>query len=93
MIGNELTVSSVGIYPGGSYWARSNQIAELQNNEECKKKLEELVRDLTDVSRKEGFGGDLSYAPGTWEWWLPWDKLDLDILGDNLYWYGEFGQL
>jgi hypothetical protein len=91
MIGNELTVSSVGIYPGGSYWARSNQIAELQNNEECKKKLEELVRDLTDVSRKEGFGGDLSYAPGTWEWWLPWDKLDLDILGDNLYWYGEFG--
>jgi len=90
MIGAELTVSSVGIYPGGSYWARSMEIARLQNNKEYQKKLEVLVRDLIDASRVS-FSGKLCYGAGPWEWWLPWNELDLHILGDQHYWYREYG--
>ena len=90
MIGNELSVTSSGIYPGKSYLERSLQILQYMNDETRQKKLTQLLRDLIAVSRA-GFDGRLCYGAGSWEWMLPWDELDLDILGDQHYWYEGYG--
>jgi hypothetical protein len=90
MPGNELSCTSRGILPGDTYVDRCYAIAEHQNDEDVKKRLQQLLNDLISVSR-DGFSGQLCYGAGSWEWWLPWDELDLDILGDQHYWYKDYG--
>jgi hypothetical protein len=89
-VGNELTVDARGIYPGFNYWERVSQIEKRQNDKTCQKKLEGLLRDLISAARANT-DLDLTYAAGSWEWMMPWDDLELDILGDNHYWYKDYG--
>jgi len=90
-IGNELSVDTRGILSDEPmYDNRVPAIVKKQNDETCQKKLEKLVRDLIAIARSNT-DVKLTYCAGSWEWWLPWDELDLDILGDNHYWYKDYG--
>jgi hypothetical protein len=90
-IGNELSVDTQGILSDEPrYDNRVPAIAEKQNDETGREKLEKLVRDLIAIARSNT-DLKLTYCAGSWEWWLPWDELDLDILGDNHYWYKQYG--
>jgi len=91
VIGNELTVETSDIYPGSNRQERSDQVAVMQHDKAAQEKLEELLRSLIS-SCEPHFGGEKAYAAGSWEWMMPWNKLDLDILGDNHYWYGGYGK-
>jgi len=90
MIGNELSTECSGIYPGNTLMQRIAQIPIRADDEIYQNKLKKLLGDLIAVSRSS-FNGRLCYGAATWEWPLPWDELDLDILGDQLYWYKEYG--
>jgi hypothetical protein len=89
-VGNELTVDAMGIYPGQTYVERVAQIEEKQHDKKCQQKLEAFLRDLIAVARRNT-DVRLTYAAGSWEWMMPWGDLDLDVLGDNHYWYKEYG--
>lgn len=89
-VGNELTVDVTGIYDGWTYDERVAVIRTEQYDKSRQSRLERLLRDLISIARKNT-DVDLTYAAGSWEWMMPWDDLDLDILGDNHYWYREYG--
>jgi len=90
-VGNELTVDARGIYESDNYLDRTYEVETKQHDEKCQKKLEELLRSLIATARRHT-DVRLTYTAGSWEWMMPWNDLDLDILGDNHYWYGGYGK-
>lgn len=89
-VGNELSIDVKGIFDSASIQERVAEIRTRWDDKKRQKKLEELLRSLITIARRNT-DIKLSYAAGSWEWMMPWDDLDLDILGDNHYWYGDYG--
>jgi len=90
MVGAELSQLATGIYPGKTRMERSSRINKLQYDENYQKQLVSFLKELTSACRKR-FTGKLTYGAGSWEqWWLPWDELDVDAVGSNEYWYGQY---
>jgi hypothetical protein len=90
--GNSLTAYSTEWVNIPNYLERQKEVARLgtkflQQNPE---KLNKWVSNLIDVIPPE-FKGKKTYAAGNWEeiWW---DKLKVDFVGDNAWWYPALGQ-
>jgi len=90
VLGDELSIEVRGIYEGATWTDRVLEIPKRWNDRIYQKRLEKLLRDLVSVSR-EHFDGKLTYAAGVWEWMMPWEDLNLDILGTNDY-FGQHGE-
>jgi hypothetical protein len=80
-VGNELTIDTRGIREGATYFER----CVAQDPPNMSNVLNEFLRNLTSVSRKE-FEGKLSYSAGSWEP-VEWNRIGVDIVGSNEYFW------
>jgi hypothetical protein len=84
IIGNEISIDAAGIFGGPTWPARALEIPLKHDQKEWRTKLAILLKGLVAEARTN-FEGKLTYAAGTWEWMMPWQDLNLDILGINNY--------
>ncbi|TGG95445.1 abortive infection protein [Natronospirillum operosum] len=79
-VGCELTLSSKGMVPGGSFYRRGLLLPKmLWLKPYWDRKLNSLLRKLTETARAH-FGGPLTYGAGDWETvdWTMFDYIGLD---------------
>ncbi|MET1005363.1 MAG: hypothetical protein ABWX96_07430, partial [Propionibacteriaceae bacterium] len=84
-VGCELTLSSRGMVPGGSFVRRGQLLPWFFWLEPLyDRRLNTLLRRLTEIAR-EHFGGPLTYGAGDWETvdWEPFDYIGLDTYADG----------
>lgn len=87
-VGNELSIDARGICLGQTYSQRADEIDRNVDKPAYQARLHEFLRRLVSICR-ESYHGKLSYAAHPGEWAIPWDELDLDIIGQNQYWWPE----
>ena len=87
-VGTELSIVARGICMGQSYSARADEIDRNVDNPGYHARLNDFLKRLVSASR-DSYGGKLSYAAHPAEWAILWDELDLDIIGQQQYWWPE----
>jgi len=85
-IGQELSTDVSGIFEGRTWLDRVFEVGDKWHKHGWQQKLNQLLNDLA-VGVSVVFHGPTSYSAGPWELDIPWNQLDVDIIGCNQYWY------